>query len=208
MIDDIRTEGLRQAAGTAAKILRALSEERDARRFDMMRAEEKRIDAELRAEYGERLNNARLAASDAARALTEAVEAKAVTGAGCSVPLGTRLALGRRRRSRMTLTVVVTKDRNPRSFRWGLRPGVNQPNALPLSRATSHAGARRDAERVFGELQWVDAENAGVDERNAYVVQVAKIEILAPDSATGEAFQVEQEIERREEEEYEKEAMA
>lgn len=78
----------------------------------------------------------------------------------------------------MTVTIVITRDRQPRSFRWSIRAGVNQPNELGLSRAeTNQSGARRAAERVFGPLQWVDAADAGVDERNAYVVQVACVEV-------------------------------
>ena len=56
----------------------------------------------------------------------------------------------------MTIVVVVTAGRQPRSFRWGIRPGVNRPNSLDLSRA---------AERVFGPLTWIDAA----------VVQVARV---------------------------------
>jgi hypothetical protein len=76
------------------------------------------------------------------------------------------------------MTVVITRDNQPRSFRWTIRPGINQPNALPLSRAEgSLSSARRAAERVFGPLTWLDATEAGADERNSYVIQVAKVEI-------------------------------
>jgi len=77
----------------------------------------------------------------------------------------------------MTFMAVVTKDRTPRTFRWTIRQGINQPNELPLSRAQASASmARRAAERVFGPLIWLDAAEAGVDESNSYVVQVAKCE--------------------------------
>ncbi|HCE10667.1 MAG TPA: hypothetical protein DEQ40_19065 [Oxalobacteraceae bacterium] len=77
----------------------------------------------------------------------------------------------------MTVTIIITRDRQPRSFRWGIRLGANQPNELGLSRAEGNLSmARRAAERVFGPLQWQDAEQAGVDERNSYIVQVAKVE--------------------------------
>ena len=79
----------------------------------------------------------------------------------------------------MTFVVVITKDRQPRSFRWGIRMGVNQPNELGLSRADSHSNARRAAERVFGPLAWIDAAEAGADERNSYVVECAKVEASA-----------------------------
>ena len=81
---------------------------------------------------------------------------------------------------RMTITIVITRDRQPRSFRWGIRAGVNQPNELGLSRAENNLSmARRAAERVFGPLHWIEASAAGVDERNAYVVQVAQVEARA-----------------------------
>lgn len=77
----------------------------------------------------------------------------------------------------MTLTVIITKDNQPRSFRWGIRAGVNQPNELGLSRAEANpAKARRAAERVFGPLEWIDAAEAGADERNSYVVECAKVD--------------------------------
>lgn len=77
----------------------------------------------------------------------------------------------------MTFTVVVTRDRQPRSFRWTIRQGVNQSNELGLSRSErdpSHA--RRAAERVFGPLNWQSAEQIGVDEHNGYVVEAALCE--------------------------------
>jgi hypothetical protein len=83
----------------------------------------------------------------------------------------------------MDFIVVVTKDNQPRSFRWGIRLGINQVNELPLSRAEkSLSGARRSAERVFGPLTWFDAHaplDAGfqprADERNAYVIECAVV---------------------------------
>lgn len=78
----------------------------------------------------------------------------------------------------MTFFVVVEKDRQPRSFRWCIRTGVNQPNVLGHSRAEkSSSDARRSAERIFGPLVWIEAAEAGVDERNLYVVQVARAEL-------------------------------
>jgi len=76
----------------------------------------------------------------------------------------------------MTFVVVVTKDKQPRSFRWTIRAGVNQPNELPLSRAEPGPNkCRRSAERIFGPLTWTLAAEAGADERNSYVVEVAKV---------------------------------
>ena len=87
---------------------------------------------------------------------------------------------------RMIFLAVIIKDRLPRTFPWTIRLGVNQPNALPLSRAESGLShARRAAERVFGPLLWIDAAKAGADERNSYVVEVARIETKeSPDAAT------------------------
>lgn len=84
----------------------------------------------------------------------------------------------KRYRAMPNITIVITKDRQPRSFRWGIRAGVNQPNELPLSRAEgSPSDARRAVERLFGPLAWLSAEEeARVDERNGYVVQVAMVE--------------------------------
>jgi len=83
----------------------------------------------------------------------------------------------------MDFIVVVTKDKQPRSFRWTIRQGINQANDLPPSRAErdlSHA--RRAAERVFGQLTWFDAHaplDAGfqprADEQNAYVIECAVV---------------------------------
>jgi hypothetical protein len=84
----------------------------------------------------------------------------------------------------MRIVIVVTADRQPRSFRWGIRRGINQPNELPLSRADSHSGARRAAERVFGPLEWIDGAEAGADDNNRYVVQAAIFEIHRGISAT------------------------
>ena len=80
----------------------------------------------------------------------------------------------------MIITVVITADKQPRSFRWGIRLGVNQPNELGLSRSEANPGkARRAAERMFGPLKWIDGVEAGADERNAYVVECAKVEAHA-----------------------------
>jgi len=77
----------------------------------------------------------------------------------------------------MNFLAVICKDRLPRSFRWTIRPGINQPNALGLSRAGTLSNTRREAERIFGPLAWIDAGEAGADERNSYVVEIARIEI-------------------------------
>ena len=79
----------------------------------------------------------------------------------------------------MIFIVIITKDRQPRSFRWTIRQGINQPNELPMSRAESSlSGARRAAERIFGSLDWQDAAEAG--SVYDYIVQVAKVECHAP----------------------------
>lgn len=83
----------------------------------------------------------------------------------------------------MTFVVIVTKDRDkPRSFRWTIRAGVNQPNELPLSRAEARPqGARRSAERVFGPLTWVPAAEAG--SVYDYIVEVARVRVLGEEDA-------------------------
>jgi hypothetical protein len=79
----------------------------------------------------------------------------------------------------MKITVIITKDKQPRSFRWGIRAGVNQPNELGLSRAEANPGkARRAAERLFGPLEWIDASEVA-DERNSYVIECARVEAYA-----------------------------
>lgn len=80
----------------------------------------------------------------------------------------------------MTFVVAITKDKQPRSFRFQIRPGSSQPPAA-ISRAVADAAkARREAERVFGPLQWKDA--AGLVYAPDYVVQVAE---CATQSHTG-----------------------
>ena len=81
------------------------------------------------------------------------------------------------RAANMKLIIVITKDRLPRSFRWTIRLGINQPNELGLSRADSQS--RRAAQRVFGPLKWIDAAEAVADERNAHVVQCATVDVAA-----------------------------
>jgi len=82
----------------------------------------------------------------------------------------------------MIFYVVITRDRQPGSFRWCVRTGVNQPNELGLSRAEKHGNhAKRTVERLFGPLQWMTAQEAGVDERNSYVHWVARVETKEPD---------------------------
>ncbi len=82
----------------------------------------------------------------------------------------------------MRFTVVITKDKQPRSFRWTIRQGINQANELPPSRAErdlSHA--RRAAERVFGPLAWRDAQTAG--SVCDYIVECAEVNVKGEDDA-------------------------
>jgi hypothetical protein len=74
----------------------------------------------------------------------------------------------------MIFIVAITKDKQPRSFRFQVRPGYSQPPAA-ISRAVADAAkARREAERVFGTLAWEDARGLVIEQD--YVVQVAKCE--------------------------------
>lgn len=77
----------------------------------------------------------------------------------------------------MTFCVAITKDKQPRSFRFQVRPGFAQP-AVATSRACADAAkARREAERVFGSVTWRDPGDCGVTEQ--YVVSVALYEVSA-----------------------------
>ena len=74
----------------------------------------------------------------------------------------------------MIFIVAISKDRQPRSFRFQVRPGYSQPPAA-ISRAVSDAAkARREAERIFGPLEWQDA--AGLVNGQDYIIQVARCE--------------------------------
>jgi hypothetical protein len=74
----------------------------------------------------------------------------------------------------MIFIIAICKDRQPRSFRFQLRAGYSQPPAA-ISRAVSDAAkARREAERVFGPLEWQDAD--GLVLGQDYVVEVARCE--------------------------------
>lgn len=74
----------------------------------------------------------------------------------------------------MTFVVAVTKDRQPRSFRFQVRPGYAQPGVAASRACSSASGARREAERVFGPATWEDPDVHGVTEQ--YVVSVALFE--------------------------------
>lgn len=77
----------------------------------------------------------------------------------------------------MKFVVAITKDRQPRSFRVQIRPGYSQ-NPLTTSRAVaSPSAARREAERLFGALNWQEPADRGVVQD--YVVQVALVEATA-----------------------------
>ena len=84
-------ETLRLTAGRTAEALRAIRQRRDEYARERLRIEEERITEEMEALYGDAIREAERAASDAAKALTEVAELVALTGDGCSVPLGSRL---------------------------------------------------------------------------------------------------------------------
>jgi hypothetical protein len=75
----------------------------------------------------------------------------------------------------MIFIVAITKDRQPRSFRFRIQPGYNQPGVAQSRSQKDPSGARREAERIFGPLEWQDAADAGVIGQE-YVIQVAKCE--------------------------------
>jgi hypothetical protein len=76
----------------------------------------------------------------------------------------------------MTFVIAITKDRQPRSFRFQVRPGFAQPGVAQSRAVADAAKARRDAERVFGPAKWERPENHGVTED--YVVWVALYQTL------------------------------
>jgi hypothetical protein len=71
--------------------------------------------------------------------------------------------------------IAITKDKQPRSFKFQVRPGINQPPAAISRAVASASAARREAERVFGKLEWQEADAAGVIGQE-YVLQVAQVE--------------------------------
>ena len=75
----------------------------------------------------------------------------------------------------MIFIVAISKDRQPRSFRFRIQPGYSQPPMAQSRAVASAAAARRDAERLFGPLEWQDADGLVVGQE--YVVQVAKVEV-------------------------------
>jgi len=81
----------------------------------------------------------------------------------------------------MTFVVAITKDRQPRSFRFQVRPGYSQPGVAQSRAVADAAKARREAERVFGPAQWEDPAAHGVTE--GYVVQVALYTIAETEAA-------------------------
>jgi hypothetical protein len=75
----------------------------------------------------------------------------------------------------MIFVIAICKDRQPRSFRFQIRPGFNQPGVAQSRAVADAAKARREAERVFGPLAWQEPNDAGVIGQE-YVVWVAKCE--------------------------------
>lgn len=75
----------------------------------------------------------------------------------------------------MIFIIAISRDRQPRSFRFRIQPGINQPPVAQSRACASGSAARREAERVFGPLVWQDAGEAGVIGQE-YVTQVARCE--------------------------------
>jgi hypothetical protein len=70
-------------------------------------------------------------------------------------------------------SVLITKDREPRSFRFQLRPAESS-TPLAISRAqASPSAARREAERLFGLLAWEDPSETEKD----YILEIAHVEL-------------------------------
>ena len=75
----------------------------------------------------------------------------------------------------MTFVVAIAKDRQPRSFRFQVRPGYAQPGVAQSRACKDQANAKRDAERVFGPGVWRDPEECGITEE--YIVAAALYEV-------------------------------
>ena len=82
---------LKQQRDADYTVLQDISRERNTRLDEMISAARRIIDADIAALYGDRLDAAQEAYTIAYRAHLAALEAHALTGAGCPVPLGTKL---------------------------------------------------------------------------------------------------------------------
>ncbi len=77
----------------------------------------------------------------------------------------------------MTFVVAISKDRQPRSFRFQVRAGYAQPGVAQSRACKDAANARREAERVFGPADWRSPEECGVTEE--YVVSLALYDVAS-----------------------------
>lgn len=84
-------EELRRVMDATSSVVRKLTDERDRQKRDRLAVEEKRIVANLEAEYGASFSEAATVARDANLAYYAALEEHAKSGAGCSVPPGTKM---------------------------------------------------------------------------------------------------------------------
>jgi len=80
--------------------------------------------------------------------------------------------------------VAITKEPQPRSFRHRVRPGYAQPGHAVSRAQKDAAAARREAERLFGALEWQDPEAHGV--LQDYVVAVARCQAISAPEGTNE----------------------
>jgi len=76
------------------------------------------------------------------------------------------------------VTVIVSRDRTDRNpsagYRFHLWDQLGDPYAS--SRASTHSsGAKRDAERLFGPLEWVEPKVLGIEE--PWVLQAALVNV-------------------------------
>lgn len=82
---------LKRAMETTRAASGRLQERRDERKRGLLAVEERRIVAELALEYSQQISDAATVAHAANLAYYAALEAHAKTGAGCSVPIGTKM---------------------------------------------------------------------------------------------------------------------
>lgn len=82
----------------------------------------------------------------------------------------------------MTLYIVITKDRpsggGPSTYHVQLRTRKAGQPEMQSRKERDPSGAQRTAERLFGPLEWMSREQAGLDGQ-PFVVQVAELALNA-----------------------------
>ena len=131
---------LKRFMEATSSVVRKLTDERDRQKRDRLAVEERRIVADLEAEYGARLSEAATVARDANLAYYAALEEHAKTGAGCSVPLGTKMI-----------------EWGQTQQRWEAATGPRKPTGLTgivevVTRTTLHGARSSYSQAKVGEF--------------------------------------------------------